>query len=262
LFFGEEDLVDAKSRIPTNLRTLLILEAVGRQTEPMGPAEIGRFIGLPKQTTHRLCNTLLEEGFLMRDERGRGLRPGRRARMMGAGMVHSSSSYMARHQVLRDLAAQIGETVNYAVPEDRGMAYQDRVETDWPFRIQLPIGTNVPFHCTASGKVYLSSLPKGERRRLVNVMHLERHTARTITSPDALLAELQEISRRGFALDNAEYFDSMIAASVPVFDPAGRYCASVAFHAPEQRVTLDVAQSKVEMLQKTSRLLTETIFST
>jgi len=250
-----------KSRIPTNLRTLLILEAVGRQTEPMGPAEIGRFIGLPKQTTHRLCNTLLEEGFLMRDERGRGLRPGRRARMMGAGMVHSSSSYMARHQVLRDLAAQIGETVNFAVPEDRGMAYQDRVETDWPFRIQLPIGTNVPFHCTASGKVYLSSLPKGERRRLVNVMHLERHTDTTITSPDALLAELQEISRQGFALDNAEYFDSMIAAAVPVFDPAGRYCASVAFHAPEQRVTLDVARSKVEALQNTSRLLTETIFS-
>lgn len=253
--------MNANSRIPTNLRTLLILEAVGMQTEPMGPAEIGRLIGLPKQTTHRLCNTLLEEGFLMRDERGRGLRPGRRARMMGAGMVHSSSSYMARHQVLQDLATQIGETVNFAVPEDRGMAYQDRVETDWPFRIQLPIGTNVPFHCTASGKVYLSSLPKAERRRMVNVMRLEKHTETTITSPDALLAELQEISRQGFALDNAEYFDSMIAASVPVFDPAGRYCASVAFHAPEQRVTVDIARSKVPMLQETSRKLTQTIFS-
>ena len=119
--------MDDNSRIPTNLRTLLILEAIGRQTEPMTPAEIGRKIGLPKQTTHRLCNTLLDEGFLTRDERGRGLRPGRRARLMGAGIMHSSSSHVTRHQLLQNLATEIGETVNFVVPEDRGMAYQDRV---------------------------------------------------------------------------------------------------------------------------------------
>ncbi|MEM6596171.1 MAG: helix-turn-helix domain-containing protein, partial [Pseudomonadota bacterium] len=103
--------MDDTSRIPTNLRTLLILEAIGRQTEPMTPAEIGRKIGLPKQTTHRLCNTLLDEGFLARDERGRGMRPGRRARLLGAGVMHSSSSHVTRHQVLQDLATEIGETV-------------------------------------------------------------------------------------------------------------------------------------------------------
>ncbi len=249
------------SRIPTNLRTLLILEAVGLQSEPMSPAEIGRAIGLPKQTTHRLCNTLLEEGFLMRDERARGLRPGRRARMMGAGVVHSSSSHVARHQVLQELAREVGETVNFVVPEDRGMSYQDRVETDWPFRIQLPIGTNVPFHCTASGKTYLASLPKAERRRLVHVMHLERHTESTITDPDTFLDELQDIARQGYALDRCEYFEGMVAVAVPILDPTGRYCASVAFHAPEQRISIELAETKVGVLQATSRKLTETIFS-
>ncbi|MEM9584291.1 MAG: IclR family transcriptional regulator [Pseudomonadota bacterium] len=249
------------SRIPTNLRTLLILEAVGAQTEPMSPAEIGRKIGLPKQTTHRLCNTLLEEGFLMRDERGRGLRPGRRARMMGQGVVHASSSHVARHQVLQELASHIGETVNFVVPEDRGMSYQDRVETDWPFRIQLPVGTNVPFHCTASGKTYLASLPKAERRRLVHVMHLEKHTEATIIDPDDLLAELQDISRQGYAVDRCEFYDGMTAIAVPVLDPTGRYCASVAFHAPEQRVSIEDAVTRVDVLLSTSKKLTDTIFS-
>ncbi len=249
------------SRIPTNLRTLLILEAVGAQSDPMSPAEIGREIGLPKQTTHRLCNTLLEEGFLMRDERGRGLRPGRRARMMGQGVVHSSSSHVARHQVLQELALQIGETVNFVVPEDRGMSYQDRVETDWPFRIQLPVGTNVPFHCTASGKTYLASLPKAERRRLVHVMHLERHTDTTITDPDDLLAELHEIAKQGYAVDRSEFYDGMVAMAVPVLDPTGRYCASVAFHAPEQRLSVETAMTKVDDLVATSKKLTDTIFS-
>lgn len=247
-------------RIPTNLRTLLILEAVGEQPEPLTPAEIGRLIGLPKQTTHRLCNTLLEEGFLMRDERGRGLRPGRRARMMGAGVVHSSSSHVARHQVLMELAAQVGETVNFVVPEDRGMAYQDRVETDWPFRVELPVGTNVPFHCTASGKTYLASLPKAERRRLVNVMHLEKKTPNTITDPDTLLNELADIARQGYAMDREEFIDGMVAIAVPVYDNAGRYSASVAFHGPTQRISMDEAVARIDLMFDTSKKLTATIF--
>lgn len=254
--------MDDKSRIPTNLRTLLILEAVGLTSDPMSPAEIGRAIGLPKQTTHRLCNTLLEEGFLMRDERGRGLRPGRRARMMGQGVVHSSSSHVARHQVLMELATQVGETVNFVVPEDRGMAYQDRVETDWPFRVELPVGTNVPFHCTASGKTYLASLPKAERRRLVNVMHLEKKTNNTITDPDALLRELAEIAKQGYAMDREEFLDGMVAIAVPVHDTAGRYCASVAFHGPTQRISEQEAVTKFDIMVDASKKLTDMIFGT
>lgn len=252
--------MSSAERIPTNLRTLLILEAVGQQTDPMTPAEIGRVIGLPKQTTHRLCNTLLDEGFLMRDERGRGLRPGRRARMMGAGVVHSSASHVTRHQVLMELASQVGETVNFVVPEDRGMSYQDRVETDWPFRVELPVGTNVPFHCTASGKTYLASLPKAERRRLVHVMHLERKTPNTIVDPDALLEELAIIAKQGYALDNEEFLEGMVAIAVPVLDNARRYNASIAFHGPIQRISAQQAIEQRETMFSASRKLTDTIF--
>ena len=182
-------------RIPTNLRTLLILEAFGRHAEARLPAAVGRDIGLPKQTVHRLCTTLQEEGFLSRDENGGGLRPGRRARELAAGILFASTSHIARHQVLMELAEKVGETVNFVVPEDQGMSYKDRVETNWAFRIQLPVGTHVPFHCTASGKTFLASLPKGERRRLVNVMRLDAKTRNTITDPEALLTELQQVVR-------------------------------------------------------------------
>lgn len=247
-------------RIPTNLRTLLILEALGSQSDPMSPSDIGRAIGLPKQTVHRLCNTLLEEGFLVREERQRGLRPGRRARMLASGVMHASSSHIARNRVLQDLSDATGETVNYVVPEDRGMAYQDRVETDWPIRIQLPVGSTVPFSCTASGKMYLASLPKAQRRRLVSVMHLKKHTETTITDPEVLLAELAETARRGFALDNGEFFDAMNAIAAPVYDKAGRYCASVAIHAPAQRMPVEKALDYRDELFRACARLTETLF--
>ena len=144
-----------ETRIPTTLRTLLILETLGRTNVPMTTAELARQLGLSKQTVHRLCNTLTNEGFLTRDEGGKGMRPGRRMRQLSSGVLHASSSHIARHEILMELAAQVGETVNFVVPEDGGMKYRDRIETDWAFRIQLPIGTAVPFHCSASGKPIL-----------------------------------------------------------------------------------------------------------
>ncbi len=249
------------ARIPSNLRPFLILEIVGKSTSAMSPAEIGRAIGLGKQTTHRLCATLQEEGFLVRDESGKGLRPGRRARLMATGIIHSSSAHIQRHQILFNLANEIGETINYVVPEDRGMAYHDRVETNWAFRIQLPIGTHVPFHCTASGKAYLASIPRAERRRLVNVMDLKAHTEGTITDPEKLLSELAQIAKQGFALDNQEFIDGMVAIGVPVVDSQNRYCASVAFHGPIQRVSVTDALAMTPVLQKASKQLTQTLFS-
>ena len=249
------DIGSDSERIPTNLRTLLILEFLGKQPEPQSPTSVGRAIGLPKQTTHRLCNTLLQEGFLAKDERSGHLRPGRRARELASGILHSSASHVTRRQILVDLAERVGETVNFVVPEDQGMSYKDRVETDWAFRIQLPIGTHVPFHCTASGKTFLASLPKTERRRLVNVMHLRKMTDNTIVDPEQLLTELQQVSRQGFAIDNEEFMDGMVAIAVPVLDQAGRYFASVAFHGPVQRISVAAATHRFDEVREAAEKL-------
>jgi len=256
---GTSPLPD-ENRIPTNLRTLLILEAIGKMNDPITPSQLGREIGLTKQTTHRLCSTLLEEGFLVRDARNKCLRAGRRMRMLAAGVLQASSAHVARHQVLMALAANVKETVNYVVPEDKGMFYRDRVETDWPFRIQLPVGTHVPFHCTASGKVYLASLPKAARTRLVHVMHLEALTPSTITNPQALLEELVQISRDGYSLDREEFIEGMIAIAVPVLDPSNRYVASLAFHAPVQRVSLADSISRKNLMFDAAAQLTKAMF--
>jgi len=220
---------------------MLILEVIGHQTVPLTAAEIGRQVGLPKQTIHRLCNTLVAEGFLARE--ASGLKPGRRSRAMATGILHSSTSHIARHQILERLARETGETVNFVVPEDKGMSYKDRVETDWPFRVQLPVGSHVPFHCTASGKTYLAALSKRERERSVAALELDAKTENTITDDDELLAELRQIARRGYALDNEEFINGMVAIAVPIRDAVGRYIGAVGVHGPTQRYSIERAAS-------------------
>ncbi len=123
-----------EDRIPTNLRTLLILEVLGTSDRALSPTEINQSIGLPKQTIHRLCAKLEQEGFLAREEDGKKLRPTRRSRLMASGLLYASRFHIARHQVMQRVADEVGETVNFVVPDSEGMIYVDRVETDWPFR--------------------------------------------------------------------------------------------------------------------------------
>lgn len=252
-----ESMKDEDDTIPTNLRTLRILEIVADAAEPLTPSEINAGLGLPKQTAHRLCNTLADEGYLAREGAGTRLRPGRRMRTMASGTLNGRYLHVARHQVLRTLSDAVGETVNFVVPEPGGMRYRDRVETGWALRIQLPVGSNVPFHCTASGKTFLASLPAAVRQRMVGTLTLEDLTPNTITDPAALLDELAEIESQGYALDREEFMEGMIALAAPVHDREGRYAASIAFHAPMLRLSIDDALAHRETLRKAAAALAE-----
>ena len=248
-------------RVPTNLRTLRILEILGAAEYPMTPTQINQQLGLPKQTVHRLCTTLVDEGYLVKVPNQKGLRPARRIRNLSAGLLHGSRFHISRHQLLEDIAKQVSETVNFSVPEEKGMVYKDRVETDWAFRIQLPVGTHVPFHCTASGKTYLSSLGPKAREAAVESLAMEQLTQNTIADPQALLEQLKEVRQAGYALDNEEFIEGMVAIAVPVLDPAGRYCSSIAFHGPRQRLSLDLALSKRNFLIEGAKKMTKVLFA-
>lgn len=256
---GEATDKPQSERIATNLRTLLIIEVVGNANRALTPTEINEQLGLPKQTIHRLCATLVRDGFLAYEPDGRHLRPARRLRNMASGVLHASRIHIARHQILEELAATVGETVNFVVPEDDGMSYLDRVETDWAFRVQLPVGTHVPFHCTASGKCFLASLSKHMRDRMLESVQLERLTERTITDTKALHAELALVRKRGYALDIEEFMSGMVAIAVPVLDPQERFLAALAFHGPTIRLNENALLKHLRLLQDCAARLAATL---
>ena len=251
----------SSDRIPTNLRTLLILEVLGTNDRAMTATEINEVIGLPKQTVHRLCTTLEENGFITRLGETKKYQASRRLRELGSGLLHSSRNHIVRRQILQNLANNVGETVNYVIPEDDGMRYLDRVETDWAFRIQLPIGTNVPFHCTASGKCFLASLPAKQRLIMAQNINYEQRTNHTHTTPETLLQELKEVRKLGYSLDREEFLDGMIAIAVPMTDANGRFVSAIAMHGPTQRLSIDLLVSQVDMVQDAAKRLSNVLFT-
>lgn len=236
--------------IPTNMRLLLVLEEVARKGVPITPTEVNAHLGLPKPTIHRLFATLEDEGFLQRDIDGRAYSPGRRLRGMATGVLSSLRIRSARLAVLRKLSDLIGETCNIALPDRDSMIYLERVETEWPLRIQLPVGTTVPFYCTASGKMYLSTLPKSHLARYATSEPLVANTSNTIILPDTLIATVNEARTNAYAVDDEEFMDGMIAIAVPIVDGNERLVATLSFHAPTVRFSVEKAREYLPALRE------------
>jgi DNA-binding IclR family transcriptional regulator len=255
------ETTDSTETIPPSLRLLLVLEEVARAGMPVTPTEVNAAIGLPKPTIHRLFSTLEAAGFLQREVDGRSYTAGRRLRKLATNVLSSLRVRTARLAVLNAVAEEIGETCNIAVPDREAMVYLDRVETKWPLRIQLPVGTQVPFYCTASGKMYLSTLNDAHLERYLSAAKFEQHTAKTLTDPAKLRKEIEWTRAHGYSRDAEEFMDGMIALAVPINDDQGRLLSTLSFHAPTQRLTLDAALAHIDRLRhaasELSRLVIE-----
>lgn len=255
-----DDLTSVKQgQIPTNLRLLVLLEEVAKAGVPVTPSAIKDQLNLPKPTLHRLFHTAEEAGYLQRDLDGRSYSPGPRLRRLAVNTVSSQRVRMVRLTILSRVAAEIGETCNIATPDRDGMTYLDRVETHWPLRIQLPVGTQVPFHCTASGKMYLSSLRLSYLDRFLNGIGLDNHGPGTITDKATLREELEMTRKRGFSTDNEEFMQGMAAIAVPIHDLQGRLMSTLSVHAPLQRLGLNELVSRVDILKSAASELSELI---
>lgn len=237
-------------------RALAILEKIATADRPLTPTELNESLTLPKPTIHRLCKKLVEEDYLQQSFDGRGLVAGTKMRAMAIGIIAGGGGQRAAfHAVLEQLANDVGETCNINVPDGNAMRYIDRVESRWPLRLQLPIGTRVPLHCTASGKTFLASLAPERRKQIVDNLILEPHTSRTITDPDRLMAALEIVSKSGFGADDEEFLEGMVAVAVPVTGSNGKLLATLALHGPTQRLTLEKAESHIARMKRAAASL-------
>lgn len=245
--------------IPPNLRLLFVLEQIAHAGTPVTPTAVNEQLKLPKPTIHRLFTTLEDEGFLQRDLDGKSYTAGRRMRKLSINVLSSLRIRTARHAVMRALTEDIGETCNLAVPDRDAMIYLDRVETSWPLRIQLPIGSQVPFYCTASGKMYLSTLNTRHLDRYLKSIRLNQLAPSTITDRSALQAEILATRDQQYATDDEEFMEGMVAVAVPIRDDQGRLLSTLSFHAPTIRLSMTSALNHLERLRQAAGELSKLI---
>ncbi len=244
-----------RERGSTIHRVLDILDTVAGSDEPISATEINDKLNLPKATAHRLCAELESRDYLIKKINGKSYMPGNRLHNMAIGVLAHSRFRTQRHAILQRLSEEIGESCNIAYPDGAQMTYADRVETKWPLRLQIAVGTRVPLHCTASGKLYLSSLPRSKREAMIEALDLKSITKNTITDTKTLLDAVETIRKDQISIDNEEYIDGIIAIAVPITDKQRRFYNSVALQAPVFRMSLESARKYIPLLREAAKKL-------
>jgi IclR family acetate operon transcriptional repressor len=230
-------------------RSLRLLALLANEGRALTLAELAAQLGLPKGTAHRICTQLLATGFLARDVDERSFSVGPALRKLAFDTLNHGVVRGLRHEVLSELVRQVGETCNLTTLDGAGVLYLDRVEAQWPLRLSLDVGSHVPLHCTASGKLFLALMPRKERDALIDRLPLERMTANTLATADALRAECESIEKGGYSCDREEFIAGLVAVAVPVRDAAGAVRAALAVHAPTARMSMEEAVKRIDALK-------------
>ncbi|HUJ01500.1 MAG TPA: IclR family transcriptional regulator [Usitatibacter sp.] len=248
---------DAALENSSTLKALSVLEALVRAGRPATLTELMQATGLPKPSLHRTLSLFEDGGYVQREPAGRAYAVGPRLASLGLAILTHDSVAALRHAVLRQLVADVGETCNLAMLRKGEVVYLDRVEADWALRLHLPVGSTIPAHCSASGKLLIAALPPEQRAALVAALPLTRFTERTITDRTLMEKELDRIVATGYALDNEEYVAGVACVAVPV-RVAGEAVAAVAVHAATARLPLQMAIELVPRLTEAAQRIAAT----
>jgi len=251
---------DVVNETSSTLKAFGVLEVLVRMGRPVTLSELMQATELPKPSLHRTLALFEEAGLLSREPDGRAYTVGQRLSRFGLDILRNDAAAAERRLILRRVVAEIGESCNLAVMHRGDLIYLDRIEADWPLRLQLPVGgASLRPHCCASGKLLLAHRSVAERDRLLSKMALERFTDRTITDQQVLQSELDRILQNGYAVDNEEYVLGVACVAVPVADSRGEVVAALAVQGATARLPLMRAIEFVPRLREAAAQISSTL---
>ena len=222
-------------------RGLAILGCFTPQRPVLGIADIADELGMSRSTTHRYVITLVALGYL---EQGasRKYRLGLKVTDLGMSALNSTGLREHAHPYLEELRQRTSYTASLAVLEGTEILYVDRARS---FRrgqnqvdLGIGLGSRLPAHCTAMGKLLLANLPEDEQSDLLATMKLTKPGPNTITSKKALRDELDQIHEENFAVDDQELAAELHSIAAPVRNDAREVVAAVSLEADISMITL------------------------
>jgi DNA-binding IclR family transcriptional regulator len=224
-------------RIQAIERAVAILGAFSAERPELGVTELAEVLDLHKSTVHRFLVNLERAGLVERIPRSGRYRLGLRLFELGSLVIQQMNLWDEALPFLEALVRESGETGHLAVLDGGEAIYVERVETRRALRIPSAMGRGYPVHATSLGKVLLAHQPDIRVREIIAERGLARFTRNTIADSDVLLAELAEVRRQGYAIDDEEYDEGLRCIGAPIMDHTGQVVAALGIGGPVTRVT-------------------------
>lgn len=205
-------------------RGLSVLQRLAESPEGATVAQLATATGLDRAVLYRLLQTLVDEGFAVRDPDTRKFHLGATTIELGIKATRALRIRRLALPGMRALMDQAREAICMAV-RDRGDAVVvDRVEPrGLSVRVGYHVGSRHPLTKGAHGLALLAFLEEDEQEAVDGIT-------------PALRADLQTIRSRGFATSADDIERGAASVAAPVLGPTGRPSASIGVVAPLLRL--------------------------
>ena len=228
-----------KNTVQSLERAALILEVLSRFSQGLSLGELSEKVNLSKGTVHRLLSSLSYLDFIRQDPLTKQYLLGFKLVELGNSLLSQIDFRIEARPFLIELAESTGETVHMVILDENDVLYIDKVEASGHtsgLRMASMLGSRIPAHCSAVGKVLLAFLPGQKYEEIVGAGPLPQKTANTINDPVKLKAHLKQVRQNGYALDKEENEIGIRCVAAPIRDQVGEVIAAISISAPAIRI--------------------------
>lgn len=241
-------------------RALRILDMLMLSKHALGVNEIAKKQGITPSAAFRIMKTLASDGWVFQGEDDKYIPGVRLSFVTERNNFHYALSEVA-YPVMESLTARETLPMNLVVRQGRRFFILQQTRTTRYVDFVAPIGSDLPLHASAGGKILLCEMPDALRSPILNQIRFDPMTPNTICSPDAFLQELNQVRAQGFALDYYESLNHTCCIGVPVRSPSGEIYAALSFSGITDVHDREDLSLYLPALQQASRRITDTLFS-
>lgn len=240
---------DARYTVRSVARSLRLIDIVADHPAGLTLSEVSRELGASKSATYSLLRTLLDAGYLLEVQPGPRYELGFALLRLGDAVSRQLAIADVCRPVLQQLTDATGMTSRAAIADRGRPVFVERVDGPGSVRFHTALGRREMPHVSSAGKAILAELSDDEIREVVAEAGLVSHSRNTITSLDALFADLEVVRRRGYAVDDEEDAEGVLCVGAAFFDHAGRCAGALSTTC----IKVDMPSWRIEEIGRTVR---------
>jgi IclR family acetate operon transcriptional repressor len=191
-----------------------ILELVSTHPQGLTLSEICDKVGIPKSSTHELLSVLEQRNFLQLDHKK--FRIGIKVFELGQTASRNLDILKAIRPDLKWLSSQYSMTTQFGILEGNEVIYLSKIKNVSGISVESQVGSRLPAHATALGKVMLSVLPEKVLLQNYSDYIFEKFTANSCESMGELREKINLIKKNGYAEDCEEFTQGVFCLAVAV----------------------------------------------
>jgi IclR family transcriptional regulator, pca regulon regulatory protein len=228
---------ERKQSLQSLERGMAVIQIFSRERPALTLSDVARLTGTTRATARRILLTLEKLGHVRSDGRLFSLTP--RVLTLGWAYLSSLNLWEVAQPLMEELVEETRESCSAATLDLPDIVYVARVPTRRIMTISLGVGSRLPAHATAMGRVLLADLPPDDLDGFLAATPLERYTDRTVTDEDALRAEVTKVREQGWAFVDQELEIGLRSIAVPMRGHGGRVMAALNTSAAVPRVSIE-----------------------